>query len=183
MYPFRFSYVADHFQYLASLGIIVPVAAAIASVRSHILSAAIVIALGVLTWRQSAIYQGAETLYRSTIARNPQCWMCYLNLGTEMARDAGRLPEAAEAYQAALRIRPVYPEAKRNLVLAHMKLGDASADAPGRVPEAIAHYEAVLRTDPDHFRAHYNLGTVLMDVPGREAEAIAHLESAVIPNP
>jgi protein O-mannosyl-transferase len=179
VYPFRFSYVADHFQYLASLGIIVPVAAAIASVRSQTLSAAIVIALGVLTWRQSAIYQDAETLYRSTIARNPQCWMCYLNLGTEMARETRRLPEAAEAYQAALRIRPVYPEAKRNLELAHMKLGDAAADAPGRLSEAIAHYEAVLRTDPEHFRAHYNLGTVLMDVTGREAEAIAHLESAV----
>ena len=27
VYPFRFSYVADHFQYVACLGIIVPVAA------------------------------------------------------------------------------------------------------------------------------------------------------------
>ena len=35
VYPFRFSYVADHFQYLASLGVIVPVACAltIASAR------------------------------------------------------------------------------------------------------------------------------------------------------
>ncbi|MGA3017904.1 MAG: hypothetical protein ABSF62_12355, partial [Bryobacteraceae bacterium] len=36
VYPFRYSYVADHFQYLASLGIIVPVASALAIVAGRI---------------------------------------------------------------------------------------------------------------------------------------------------
>ena len=66
VYPFRFSYVADHFQYLASLGIIVPAAAAVAMITNagtparrragQMASAFLIAALGILTWRQSAMY-------------------------------------------------------------------------------------------------------------------------------
>jgi hypothetical protein len=33
--------------------------------------------LFLLTWQQSRMYTNAETLYRTTIARNPNCWMAY----------------------------------------------------------------------------------------------------------
>ena len=138
--------------------------------------------LGVLTWNRSAVYRDAETLYRDVIRQNPQSWMAYQNLGTELA-SRNRLTEAIDAYEAALRARPVYPEARNNLVLAHMKLGDAAVDVPDRIPSAIWHYESVLRFEPDHFRAHYNLGTLLMDLPERHADAIAHLEAAVRKRP
>ena len=102
-YPFRFSYVADHFQYLASLGVIVPIAAGLTlaaarqsgAARSLVRAGCVALVgiLGVLTWRQSAIYRDAETLYRDTISRNPECWMAHVNLGTELA-DQKRLPEA-----------------------------------------------------------------------------------------
>src|SRR5207244_11239120 len=36
VYPFRYSYVADHFQYLATLGIIVPAAAGLAVLAGRI---------------------------------------------------------------------------------------------------------------------------------------------------
>jgi protein O-mannosyl-transferase len=188
VYPFLFSYVADHFQYLASLGIIVPIGSGLTLASQHLASwqgralkgasAVIVLILAVLTWNRSAAYQNVETLFRDTIARNPQAWMAYQNLGTELAAQ-NRLPEAIEAYEGALRARPGYVGAKNNLVLARMRLGDALADKPDRSHTAMANYEAVLRLEPDHFRAHYNLGTLLMDVPGRHAEAIAHLEQAV----
>ena len=134
--------------------------------------------LGMLTWNRSAVFDDAETLYRDVIARNPQAWMAYQNLGTELA-GRNRLSEAIDAYEGALRARPDFPQARNNLVLAHMKLGDAAAEVPDRIPSAILHYESVLRIQPDHFRAHYNLGTVLMDLPERHAEAITHLEAAV----
>ena len=133
--------------------------------------------LGMLTWNRSAVFEDAETLYRDVIARNPQAWMAYQNLGTELA-SRNRLSEAIDAYEGALRARPDFPQARNNLVLAHMKLGDAAADVPDRIPSSIWHYESVLRIQPDHFRAHYNLGTVLMDLPERHAEAITHLESS-----
>jgi hypothetical protein len=93
VYPFLFSYVADHFQYLASLGIIVPVAGvlAIASERlaprrrwATIAGTTLVLILAALTWNRSAVYQSAELLFRDTIARNPQSWMAYQNLGVEL---------------------------------------------------------------------------------------------------
>ena len=185
VYPFLFSYVADHFQYLASLGVIVPVASALVLSSARLgmalqraLGTVLLVMLGMLTWNRSAVFDDAETLYRDVIARNPQAWMAYQNLGTELA-GRNRLSEAIDAYEGALRARPDFPQARNNLVLAHMKLGDAAAEVPDRIPSAIWHYESVLRIQADHFRAHYNLGTVLMDLPERHAEAITHLEAAV----
>lgn len=187
VYPFRFSYVADHFQYLAGLGVIVPVAGVLAVAAERlqlqrraaaIAGAVLIVALAAATWHRSAVYADAEMLYRDTVARNPGAWMAYQNLGTELAA-RNRLAEAVEAYEGALRAKSDYPAAKANLVLAHMRLGDAAAESPDRVRAAIAHYEAVVRLDPDHFRAHYNLGTLLMDLPDRQSEAFRHLESAV----
>ena len=188
VFPFLFSYVADHFQYLASLGVIVPVAGALAMASERLgpqqrrlataLGAALIAVLGVTTWNRSGVYRDAETLYRDTIARNPGAWMAFQNLGTELAA-RNRLDEAIEAYEGALRARPDYAAAKNNLVLAHMKRADAAAESPDRAGEAIAHYEAVVRIDPGHFRAHYNAGTLLMDLPGRQPDALRHLESAV----
>ena len=191
VYPFVFSFVADHFQYLASLGVIVPVASGLVmaserlakgSVRVHALSAAVVVVLGVLTWSRSAVYTSVETLFADTIARNPAAWMAYQNLGTVLAAE-DRLPEAIEAYQGALRARPDYPAARDNLVLAHMRLGDTLAARSDQSQRAIEHYEAVLQLEPGHFRAHYNLGTLLMDVPNRQGEAIAHFEKALAIQP
>ena len=188
VYPFRFSYVADHFQYLASLGVIVPGASALAIAWDRVgarqrrittvCGAALIGALAVTTWNRSGVYRDAETLYRDTIARNPGAWMAYQNLGTELAAQ-NRFGEAIGAYESALRIKSDYTAARDNLVLAHMKLADAAADSPDRASAAIAHYEAVLRVQPDHFRARYNLGTVLMDWPERHADGIRHLEAAV----
>ncbi len=63
VYPFIYSYVADHFQYLASLGIIVPLSAAMALGAGRFPSSARALAwapavallatLGMLSWRQS----------------------------------------------------------------------------------------------------------------------------------
>ena len=111
-YPFVYSYVADHFQYLASLGIIVLVSAAWGQawaaartgsiLRRGLLVAAaagVVCTLGVLTWRQSRMYRDLPTLYRVTIERNPACWMAQFNLGNLLFA-AGRMDEAVDLLRA-----------------------------------------------------------------------------------
>jgi hypothetical protein len=85
VYPFRFSFVADHFQYLASLAPLTLIAAAIMTQweqRSRRVAAgrpllflAFGIPLGVMTWHQTGNYVDAETLYRATLSKNPSCWM------------------------------------------------------------------------------------------------------------
>ena len=80
VYPMRFSFVADHFQYLAGVGLIVLCAAGLNRVP-RVIPAILVVVLGVLTWQQAGIYRNLETLWRDTLAKNPDCWMAHNNLG------------------------------------------------------------------------------------------------------
>jgi tetratricopeptide (TPR) repeat protein len=182
VYPFLYSFVADHFQYQASLGIIVPVAAGLTLAAGRLPAAVrwltpvggglLLATLGALTWRQCGIYRDAGTLYRATLARNPACWMAHTNLGDLLSRIPGRLPEAIGHFEAALRINP-------RDVNAHNDLGHAFTEIPGRLPAAIAEYEAALRIDPRFAPAHNNLGVALSKIPGRLPDAIRHFEAAV----
>jgi tetratricopeptide (TPR) repeat protein len=186
VYPFVFSYVADHFQYQASLGIIVPVAAGLTLAAGRLLDSRapairwlgpmggglLLATLGALTWRQCGMYRDAGTLYRETLARNPACGMAHTNLGDLLSRIPGRLPEAIDHFEAALRINP-------RDVNAHNDLGHAFTKIPGRQSAAIAEYEAALRIDPGFAPAHNNLGVLLETIPERLPEAIGHLEAAV----
>jgi tetratricopeptide (TPR) repeat protein len=182
VYPFIFSYVADHFQYLASLGIIVTVAAGIALILTRaspraravgqILCGLLVAGLGFLANRQSRVYADGVTLYRATLARNPDCWMAHNNLALILVKSPAGGAEAVAHYQEALRLKPDYAEAHNNLAA-------ALADLPGRESEAIEHCEQALRIHPDFAEAHCNLANVLMTLPGRESEALPHYEEAL----
>ena len=186
VYPFIFSYVADHFQYQACLGMIVLGATGLTLAAGPLLHSRAVATrwlcraggglllatLGTLTWRQCGMYRDAGTLYRETLARNPSCWMAHTNLGDLLSRIPGRLPEAIDHFEAALRINP-------RDVNAHNDLGHALTKIPGRQSAAIAEYEAALRIDPRFAPAHNNLGVLLETIPRRLPEAISHLETAV----
>jgi tetratricopeptide (TPR) repeat protein len=172
-YPFRYSFVADHFQYLASLGIITLAASGWARwwrrPPASAVAAALLLTLGALTWRQCFIYRDLGTLYRATIASNPDCWMAYTNLGTALL-DSGQVPEAVENLNQALRLRPDLPDVQFDLANALL--------AEGKLDEAVPHYEATLRLKPDFAEAEDNLGTALYRL-GRTAEAAAHYRSAL----
>ena len=186
VYPFLFSYVADHFQYLASLGILVPLAVGLtagvrrllagraAGVRrlGAVLVGVVPAVLGVLTWRQCGMYRDAETLYRATLARNPTCWLAHANLGLILAAAPGGLPEALAHFEAAVRLKPGDAEL-------HNQLGSALARVPGREAAAIDQFETALRLSPDLPYPHANLGIALLRIPGRLPEAVAQLETAV----
>ncbi|HXM42930.1 MAG TPA: tetratricopeptide repeat protein [Bryobacteraceae bacterium] len=205
VYPFRFSWVADHFQYLACLGIIVPVVGQ-AGRLPRVVNPLLLFILAILTFRQAATYADAETLYRATLTRNPASWMAHNNLGVALAKD-GRTPDAIAEYQTALRLKPDYAEPHNNLATilsrepgrmpeaiaearealrlkprypeALVNLGSFLAPMPGRLPEAIAAYHAALRIKPDHAEAHNDLGLALLEMPGRLPDAVAELEAAV----
>ncbi|HLN02641.1 MAG TPA: tetratricopeptide repeat protein [Bryobacteraceae bacterium] len=178
-YPFVYSFVADHFQYLASLAVIVPFCV-VAQGRVALwarplgppLAAVLLLALGALTWHQSGAYRDLETLYRTTLARNPDSWMAHNNLGLALSKVPGRLPEAIAEYQAALRLNP-------NDAQAHLNLGSALAQIPGRQSEAIAEYQAALRVLPTLADARSNLAILLGETPGRMPDAIAEHQAAL----
>jgi tetratricopeptide (TPR) repeat protein len=179
VYPFRYSYVADHFQYLACVGILVPAAWAIASLPGRTLvtstGAVVVAILGILTWRQTHMYSGPETLYRTTLERNPQCWMAENNLAILLNNDSAKRPEALIHIHAALRLRPRYYEAYNNL-------GSILADM-GNQPPAMEQFRAALRIKPDYPEAHINLGNQYFKMPGHNADAIAEYRAALKTKP
>jgi protein O-mannosyl-transferase len=189
VYPFIFSFVADHFQYLASLGIIAlaavggadlawgmirrlgekargPAEFAFAAIAAGLLSV-----LFVLTWRQSAEYRDAVTLYEETLARNPACWMADNNLGAALT-DRGMWNQAIVHLRHAVLLKPDYSDA-------HNNLGNALVKIPGRSAEAISEFETALRLEPGMTQAHANLGLALADAPGTRAEGIGELEAAL----
>lgn len=177
VYPLLYSYVADHFQYVASLGVIIPGAALLASFRvrrslAAALGLALTLALGTATFRQSVMYRDTETLYRTTIGRNPSSWMAHENLGVELVQRPGSLGEAISEFEAVVRMRPKSPRAHRNLAMALSK-------APGRAKDSVAEYEALLRLEADRAADHLNLGGVLLDLPGHMEEALDQLGTAV----
>lgn len=179
VYPFRYSFVADHYQYLASLGVIAAVSTGTALLLNRwklwhrpagvLLCLALLAMLAGLTWRQSAVYADSETLWRTTIAKNPVCFAAYNNLGVVFFKK-GQANEAITCYQKALQAKPDNQDAYNNL-------GNALL-YQGRVDEAMAHYQKALALQPDFAEAHNNLGNALLQ-KGQVDEAINHLQKAV----
>jgi len=162
LYTFRYTFVADHYQYLASIGPIALASAGLVTLsrssktRQRVVggtSFAILICLGLLTWRQSATYRDAETLWRATIAKNPDCWMAYNNLGV-VQFEKGSVEDAIEKYQQSLGLHSDYPEA-------HYNLGSALLQK-GYPDEAIRHCEEALKIQPNEPDAHIVLGNAFM---------------------
>jgi protein O-mannosyl-transferase len=183
VYPFRYSLVADHFQYLASLGIITPVAAGIASLLitgrhwvrpiGYLWCLGLLTSLAILTGRQTAMYTNIETLWQTTIERNPTAWMAHNNLGTVLLQK-GQLDEAIVHFRKALEIAPDHADVRANLGSALLQKGD--------VDGAIAQYEKALEIKPDYAEVHYNLGNALL-LKGQLDEAIAHYKKTLERDP
>jgi tetratricopeptide (TPR) repeat protein len=183
LYTFRYTFVADHYLYLACIGPIALVSASIErlhdrSRRRHallvpVLCAVLLATLGILTWQQSGTYHDAETLWRTTIARNPDSSIAHNNLGTVLL-EQGRVEEAIAESREALRIDP-------GLAEVHGDLGDALLQQ-GRTKEAVAEFREALRIDPTLAKAYYNLGNALFQ-DGRPEESIAQYGEALRINP
>src|SRR5438067_2117502 len=145
VYFFRYSFVSDHFQYLASMGPLAlagaGVVTAVEKVRirklaiqaaSHLVSLSI---LGALTFHQSAKYHDVISLYQATLAQNPKCWMAEYNLGLAL-KNQGQLDQAIAHYRRAINIWPDYVEAHYNLGGAYIEKGEFD--------EALAEYRRAI---------------------------------------
>ena len=182
LFTFRYTFVADHYQYLACIGPIALASAGIVSLsdkfteyRAVIISAALLVVaiLGTLTWRQAVTYADIETLWRTTLAKNPECWMAHTNLGLVFL-EKGKIDDGIAHYRSALQMQPDSWDAEYNLGTALL--------AKGQVDEAILHCEKAVSmrpTDPD---AQVSLANLLLQ-KGRIDEAIAHYQKAIAVRP
>ena len=161
VYPFRYSYVADHFQYLASSAMFTLLAASITAWLSRtsvnmrraeaIMCLAIGAPLSVLTWQQAHDYADARTLYETTLRRNAECWLCHNNLATaKLHGSEADLSDAIAHLHESLRIYPDDAEAHNNMGGVYQRLE--------RYEEAIHEHEEALRLNPQLVEARYNIG-------------------------
>ncbi len=120
-YPFRFSFVADHYQYLAGIPLIVlavwlvsqiaaplwmprpataeqPVVGKSAPVAVAI--AAVLLVLGTVSWNRAAVFAEPLTLWQDVLKpdKNPQSWLAAYNLATLRRGQATASFEDAASY-------------------------------------------------------------------------------------
>ena len=179
VYPFVYSYVADHFQYLACMGIIVLASACLvlwltrlqrekATLR-FVVPILVVALLAGLSWKQAHAYQDAETLYLTTLERNPDCWLAYNNLSTIFLAK-GKIDDALQYANKAIELQPADMEP-------HIAAGDALL-RKRRVTEAIEHYKKALTIRPDYGEGYSHLGSAYL-LSNRFSEAIEQYQKTL----
>jgi len=172
VYPMIYSFVADHFQYLASIGLIVLAAAGLHRLLGR-WAYGLPLVLGMLTWQQAHVYRNQETLWRDTLARNPTCWLALNNLG-EILRGQGKLDDAAADFQKAIILKP-------DLASAWNNLGDVFG-VQGNKSSAMECYARAIQFNPYSTEALANLASLLAGEK-RYDEALPLYQRALQINP
>ena len=181
VYFFRYSFVGDHFQYLAGMG---PLALAGAAMTLGLrrlgsrpvavsIMALVLIALGVLSWKQSAHYLSEESLWRDTIGKNetaPAAW----NTLASLLIAGQRNEEAMICVRQALLLDPALAEAHGNLGTLYSRAG--------RSDDAFREFEKAIMISPRDSVARYNLGSQFLE-SGFVDPAITQLKIALALNP
>ena len=173
-----YAYVQDHFQYLAGTALLALFAAAGAALTARLpapagtarAAAAVVLALlAGMSMLRAREFVDEGTLWRTTLARNPQAHMATINLARWLlAQGRAREAVALEGDAAAMGARD------RADLLHNVGLGWQALGETARAEDA---YRAALATVPAHAMALTNLGNLLF-AAGRTAEAEAPLRAA-----
>jgi len=135
--------------------------------------ATVVILFSWLTIQRNRDYHSSFSIWQDTVDKCPDNPRAHDNLGIAL-REQGRLPEAIDQYEQALRLRPDDAQTRYNLGIALLPLG--------RTQEAIELWEQALQIKPDLAEAHYNLGNAMFQT-GKVPEAIHHYEQALLIKP
>ena len=184
LYTFVYTFVADHYQYMASIGPIAIVAGIAATVyrrsgenAKFIIVPAVsvlLITLGVLTWRQCGIYKNSDTLWADTLKKNPDSWLAHGQTG-ESLFGQGKFDEALihldRQLELASYLKKIHPMAYSDVYYCKGLIFSAK----GKLQEAAEQFKLSLEIDEKSAVAHYLLADVLVK-QGKIEEAITHLQ-------
>jgi tetratricopeptide (TPR) repeat protein len=121
VFPFRFSFVADHYQYLAGIPLIVLIVWLISQITAPIwkpraidpnqpvvgksapiaiLATALLLVLGITSWNRAAIFAEPSLLWQDVLRpdKNPQSWLAAYNLAVLRHGEANTSFEDAATY-------------------------------------------------------------------------------------
>ena len=180
VYPHRYSFVADHFQHLASIGVLACIGFALAKAPRG-LPVVVLLTFSVLTFHQSRIYESKLTIWADTIRRNPTSFMAHINYALAL-NEQSNAPELTPDERQSIRDRafthilesqnlaPHLPET-------HWNVGVGLAERR-QFDAAITSFEKALELDPYYAPAHNSLGLVYTSL-GRDADAVRSHTTAV----
>ncbi len=163
VYPMRYSFVADHFQYLASLGPIVLGAGGATAIfsrwHSHVLWSwlawvPVLLLLGAITWSQQASYRDAESLWSDVLAKNPASFLAQIHLG-KIRASQGRYSEATDHFRAALALETDDSQSHIDFTNLGMSLA-----RQGKFVEARDRLTEAVRRDPTDWAAIHELAMI-----------------------
>ncbi|MBI3599838.1 MAG: tetratricopeptide repeat protein [Nitrospinae bacterium] len=201
VYPFKFSFVADHFQYLASIGIIAILTAFFfqiierldairkkSAVFKILLAGVFLSFLWILTFKQGFIYKDKITLWEDTLKKNPGAWLAHINLCYELLLK-GKTDEAIYHSKKALELNNSearlhyymgFTYFKKSNILTSQGMND---EALLYNEKAISHYKEAIHLKPAVYEPIYNdLGVSLLkkgDIEG----AVTQFRMALILKP
>jgi protein O-mannosyl-transferase len=178
-YTFRYSFVADHYQYAACIGPLALAAAGLHKITGRagqglsivrlITYAVLLMLMATLTWRQCRIYENGETLWRATIERSPGSTIARNNL-SQVLLGKGDFDQSIELSRETLALNPDDAVAENNLGYALLQKGQVDA--------AIAHCRKSLALQPNGAEAYYNLGQAFLK-ESRFDDAISNFQMTV----
>tara|TARA_B100000686_G_scaffold263121_1_gene276727 strand:- start:953 stop:2791 length:1839 start_codon:yes stop_codon:yes gene_type:complete len=179
-YPIRYSFVANHFQYLAGIGWIVIFVFALKILYQYLRETNFylgiwiftflvyfgIFALTLLAWVQTHAYKNEETLYRQILERNPNSWMPLYNLGIILL-ERNQPREALKYLTRAVESKPDFSNIHNNIGIALSRLGRKDA--------AMSSFRKALAFKPDLLQGRSNLAAILVE-RGLYQEARKNLE-------
>lgn len=181
---FAFSWVADHFQYIALPAVIAFAVAGMvwlcsgrrnAIVRNAPWAIALVVAItfAVISRDYASVVADRDRLWADNLEKNPAAWPAHQNIGWRLVRE-GKLDEGIAHLRMAQTARPNSPEVMNHLAFAIARKGN--------LDEAVSLVEQSLRIDPNSADWRANLGDIYSSA-GRVQEAIKAYEDSLRLNP
>jgi tetratricopeptide (TPR) repeat protein len=165
--------VSDHLQYLPLIAPVALAAAALAvALPAKIFpgaAAVLVLVLTMLSFQRAQAFATPETLFRDTLAKNPEAWAARNDLGVILAARTD-YPAAIAQFTASLRSNPDNPDAHANLAQALV--------LQGKLAQAEPEFRKALALQPLDAQTHRNFAAALGQL-GKQSEAMLQLQSAL----
>ncbi|HEY1661143.1 MAG TPA: tetratricopeptide repeat protein [Verrucomicrobiae bacterium] len=216
IYFFRFSLVANHWQYFSVIGPIALVSVGLVELSKlfpqdkilrPLFCGVLLLILGALTWENAGVYKNSETLWTTTLDKNPDCFIGHNDLGFVML-ERGETTNALPHFRRAVELQPDDEASQKNLgsallqegnvddaitqfqIALNLRTNDVGAmnnlalaySRQGKMSDALAEYEKALAIQPDDAGVHHNYGMALFRL-GRVDEAMAHYQKAMATQP
>jgi tetratricopeptide (TPR) repeat protein len=167
VYFFRYSFVSDHFQYLASMGPLALTGAGIVAVVARFCQRPL----------ESSSGRDARHLTNNGFGIGSRTFVPSVCLGgTLLILLAFRTWQQTSEYRDLIALYTATLKKNPSCWMAHYNLAIVLAEQ-GAIDQAVDHYQDAVTLRPSYAEAHYNLGRLLVE-QGRLDDAVAHYEKA-----